>query len=251
MISFKINRVNSPNSVLDSSSAMSSQENAVQALKKMLIKAPESPAPSATNQSVQSLKQMLRGTPVHATTTQVNVSASSKTEALKQLLLVRPASGVASSTHDNTEVQSAHCIPCPDLITPGCSPSDTDDSVKALKAMLLSASKSPTSNEHSTEGHSSPITNSIPKKTPPRSKRKASKVEVAKHQSYFAGSSFQNSPDPLAVPLPDFDESQSRFFSDEPEDVNLGPESASAPVDVLTGPSRVDSSLSLKRLLKI
>lgn len=249
MISYsKTNRVNSPSSILDSSSAMNSQEHAVQALKKMLCKAPESPAPSTTEQSVQSLKQMLRGTPVHATAVPVCVSgdAGAKTEALKQLLLVRPASDTVSSP------LSAADIPSPALITPGCSPSGTDDSVKALKAMLLSASKSP-ANSSNADGNSSPIPNSVSKKTPPRSKRKASKVEAVKHQSYFAGSSFQNSPDPLAVPLPDFDESQSRFFIDEHEDDHSGPELISVTENPLPGGPfhHVDPSVSLKRLLKI
>ena len=50
--------------------------------------------------------------------------------------------------------------------------------------------------------------------TPTRLVENKTKVVNSHNPSYFAGSSFQNSPDPLVVPLPDFNESQSSFFAD-------------------------------------
>jgi hypothetical protein len=88
----------------------------------------------------------------------------------------------------------------------------TDTAIKALKTLLRTTAESP-----SLSGKCSPLPSGTNSTTPPRSKKKSKSIPG--HQSpYFAGSSFQNSPDPHAVPLPDFDETQSQFFvSAEPE----------------------------------
>lgn len=95
------------------------------------------------------------------------------------------------------------------------------ESFQTLKAMLISTSKKEVdvNSMNIAEANGSPKQR-LEKATPPRSRRKN---KVSRHveapssssPSYYAGSLFQNSPDPLAMPLPDFDEFHSDFFSDD------------------------------------
>jgi hypothetical protein len=84
------------------------------------------------------------------------------------------------------------------------------------------------------------------KETPPRSEKKRKSKDkaasAANGKSAFAGSMFQNSPDPLAVPLPDFDEMQSSFFADDFVEAVTPTAATSPPNDQLN---------SLRMMLKI
>lgn len=120
-------------------------------------------------------------------------------------------------------------------------------SFQALKTMLLAPKKEEmVENCSGQKRASSPKTNTKAKdnKTPPRSKRKKEKASTASagKSTAFAGSMFQNSPDPLAVPMPDFDEAQSSFFADDfTEDTPM----STSPVN------HADPLSSLRFMLKI
>lgn len=102
-------------------------------------------------------------------------------------------------------------------------------SFQALKTMLMSGSKEEVVQEKagkskggSQKRASSPKVISgekaSGKTTPPRSEKKKKQKSAAAGKPAFAGSLFQSSPDPLAMPMPDFDEAQSSFFADAFED---------------------------------
>jgi hypothetical protein len=120
------------------------------------------------------------------------------------------------------------------------------EALLALKTMLSSKKIVEVDNSVETSTNSSvtdkkQIANDNIKKTP---KKKRNKSPGSNDQVYFASSSFQNSPDPLAVPLPDFDEIQSSFFF---ESIPIEPQTitpSTSPVDN----NQIDS---LRRLLKI
>lgn len=228
-ISKKPNR-GSPDSVRETASPVTPQpkDKAVLALKSLLA------VPNTPTKTVQSVME---------TETVDAVSAL-------KAMLARPA----PSKQEEPKAQAVQALKslllCPvqaeQLSQEATAPAPA--SFQALKAMLLAPKK-----EGGVENCSGQKRASSPKtsggkakdiKTPPRSKRKKEKSSAAStgRSPAFAGSMFQNSPDPLAVPMPDFDEVQSSFFADDfTEEIPM----STSPVD------RADPMSSLRSILKI
>lgn len=129
-------------------------------------------------------------------------------------------------------------------------------SFQALKTMLMSAKKGQVvsdgkelaedqkrsfSPKSKTSKSSDPAAKVASKMTPPRSEKKKRQKPLSNGKSPFAGSLFQSSPDPLVMPLPDFDETQSIFFADTFEEQQHSP--------IVVSPT--DQLNSLRMMLKI
>jgi hypothetical protein len=126
-------------------------------------------------------------------------------------------------------------------------------SFQALKTMLMSGKVEDVAVEKEVKGKakgqkrsSSPKTNTtakaVGKVTPTRSEKKKKQKASSVGKPAFAGSMFQSSPDPNAMPMPDFDEAQSSFFADSFEEEPPHSPAAAAPIDQLS---------SLRMVLKI
>ena len=82
----------------------------------------------------------------------------------------------------------------------------------------------------------SPQNPSPDSKNSARTAKKSKKKSEATAPSYFAGSAFQNSPDPVLIPMPSFDD-------DTPEPLDFGPDKT----DIGTS----NKTILLRRLLKV
>ena len=221
----------SPSSVRDTSPLTQRNQDAVLALKSMLsvpvhVEKEEKVVANPAN-AVLALKAML-SVPVVKEVQPVSVEpARPKAEAVQALksLLLSP---VKAEEVPQTEPAS----------------------FQALKVMLISAKKE--KEEAAQERASSPKAISsgakaVPagKITPPRSEKKKKPKPASSAKPAFAGSLFQSSPDPMAMPMPDFDEAQSSFFADCFEDGGEERSVAGSP------PAAHDQLNSLRMMLKI
>lgn len=218
----------SPSSVRDSSPVTRSNKDALLALKSILsvpaqAQSESAVAPQQPAAAVLALKALLSVPNKVEPTTPVERPKAEAVQALKNLLLSPPRTEEAAQTEPA--------------------------SFKALKMMLLAGKKEEISVERPVQASglkraSSPKTISVSaagaKVTPPRSEKKKKQKPSSIGKSPFAGSLFQSSPDPTAMPMPDFDEVQSSFFSDDMEESQ--PTSVSPPQDQLA---------SLRMILKI
>ena len=71
-----------------------------------------------------------------------------------------------------------------------------------------------------------------------KAKKKKSEVTTP---SYFAGSAFQNSPDPVSIPIPSFDD-------DAPEQLDFGPDTTE---NISSTAEKTSKTVLLRRLLKV
>jgi len=201
-----------------------------------------------------------------------NVSPSSheaSVEALKNLL------SMASSKRQDSSPSHVHSIPTSHSEV-AAQPSSHENQVAALKSLLLAKSPSPVTEQtpapQSTQKNKQPKKKSQVKETsqektnhfssPSNSsseselaskngstKKPKKKSTVAASKSYFAGSAFQNSPDPTSIPLPEFDDL---------DDISLNKPTVSkvltfsnVTLSTSTTVPQTDKSESLRRLLNI
>jgi hypothetical protein len=216
-------------------------------------------APATKSNAVEALKNMLSiptskdtrspaGSMVSYDTKEDNTSAVShetKVKALKKLLL-NPSEPVSlapkvqtnntmsdSSSHEST-VQALKNILIP---APQSPQKAIKTPQKSNPKAIPSASKLPT---HDTPFSSSPPSSSSESELKSKSARKKSKkksTEAPAVINFYAGSAFQNSPDPLSIPIPNFDDFDTH-------DHNVSPLVYQTPSDTL-------KTESLRRMLHI
>lgn len=224
----KKSRRGSPSSVRDSAPVTQANQDALLALKTVLsVPVPVEKDQRASNDAVMALKAVL-SVPVKVANPAPAPADRPKADAVQALksLLMSPV---------NRPEETKQPAPA---------------SFEALKTMLLSSKKEEVVEESVPVGQgkkkrsSSPKTSAEPKEakaTPTRSDKKKKKAgaPAPAGRSPFAGSLFQSSPDPMAMPMPDFDEAQSGFFADSFEDE-----------EVVSVPPQ-DQLSSLRMMLKI